>query len=259
MELTSPESARYDTIGGGYAAFRREDPLLRAQIHRALGSARSVINVGAGSGSYEPDGRYVVAIEPSDVMAAQRPPDRVPAVRASADALPYRDDAFDAAMAILTVHHWDEKQAEGVAELRRVARGPVVLVTFDIAVCSDMWLMRDYLPEIAELDRRIFPPLDQLATWMGGEVSVEVMPIRADTPDWHLASYWAHPERVLDEDARNATSGFARMPPAVVDRAVSELARDLESGDWERRNGHLRALDECDVGMRLLVSAPGPG
>jgi SAM-dependent methyltransferase len=256
MALTGPEPARYDTIGSGYAAFRREDPLLTAQIERALGEAGSVINVGAGTGSYEPADRYVVAVEPSDVMAGQRPPQRAPAVRATADALPYRDDAFDAAMAILTVHHWDDTQARGVAELRRVARGPVIVVTFDIAVCGEMWLMRDYLPEIAALDRGIFPSLDQLTTWMGGEVSVEAVPIGADTPDWHLASYWAHPERVLDDGARNATSGFARMPAEVVQRAVAELRHDLESGVWERRNGHLRALDECDVGMRLLVSRP---
>jgi SAM-dependent methyltransferase len=256
MALTGPKPARYDTIGSGYAAFRREDPLLTAQIERALGEARSVINVGAGTGSYEPADRYVVAVEPSDVMAGQRPPHRVPAVRAKADALPYGDDAFDAAMAVLTVHHWDDTQARGVAELRRVARGPVIVVTFDIAVCGEMWLMRDYLPEIAELDRRTFPSLDQLAAWMGGEVTVETVPIRADTPDWHLASYWAHPERVLDDDARNATSGFARMPVEVAQRAVSELHHDLESGAWEQRNGHLRALEQCDVGMRLLVSLP---
>lgn len=256
MPVAGRPPARYDTIGDGYAAFRREDPALKAQLKRALGTARTVINVGAGTGSYEPDDRYVVAVEPSDVMAAQRPPHRAPAVRAQADALPFRDDAFDAAMAILTLHHWDDTQEQGVAELRRVARGPVVLVTFDVSVCSEMWLVREYLPEIAELDRRIFPPVQQLVAWMGGAVAVEVMPIRADTPDWHLASYWAHPERMLDPAARNATSGFARMPASVVERAVSALHGDLQSGAWERRHGHLRALEECDVGLRLLVSAP---
>jgi SAM-dependent methyltransferase len=256
MQMASSEPARYDTIGGGYAAFRREDPLMRAQIHRALGDSRSVINVGAGSGSYEPDDRYVVAVEPSDVMAAQRPSQRAPAIRAAAGALPYRDNSFDAAMAILTVHHWDDTQAHGLAELRRVARGPVVVVTFDIAICSDMWLTRDYLPEIAELDRRIFPSMHQIGAWLGGEVSVETIPIRADTPDWHLASYWAHPERMLDEDARNATSGFARMSADVVERAVAKLRVDLGSGAWDRRNGDLRGLDEFDAGMRVVRSVP---
>jgi SAM-dependent methyltransferase len=189
-------------------------------------------------------------------MAAQQPSRRRPVVRASADALPFHDDAFDAAMAILSVHHWDDAQVKGLAELRRVAGGPVLVVTVDIGVCGDMWLMRDYLPEIAELDRRIFPPLDQLGSWMGGDVSVEVMPITADTPDSHLASYWAPPERVLDADARNATSGFARMPEHVVQRAVAQLRHDLESGVWDRRNGHLWSRDECDVGLRLLVSRP---
>lgn len=245
--------ARYDTIGTGYATTRREDPRLRAVLLAALGDSRTVINVGAGAGSYEPRDRYVVAIEPSDVMAAQRPADLVPAIRAAAADLPFRDDAFDAAMAILTLHHWDSGQEQGVRELRRVARGPVVILTYDAAVSGQMWLMRDYLPEVAELDYRIFPLLPQLAAWLGGETTTETVPIPADTPDWTLGSFWAHPERVLDQAARNGTSGFARMPTAVVQRAVDAVARDLSSGVWDDRNGHLRSLTEYDAGLRLIV------
>src|SRR5690348_7997915 len=247
---------RYERIGLGYAQTRREDPRLAERIHRALGDARTVVNVGAGAGSYEPRERHVIAIEPSDVMAAQRPPELAPAIRASAGALPLRDGSVDAAMAILSVHHWDAEQEQGVRELRRVARGPVVIVTYDAEVSGQMWLMAEYLPEVAELDRRIFPSPATLSGWLGGAVSVERVEVSHDTPDWMLGSFWAHPERVLDPDARAGTSGFARMDAAVVERVVEAVRRDLESGAWDRRRGHLRTLRSFDVGLRLIISTP---
>lgn len=246
--------ARYDTIGQGYAQTRREDPRFRALIHAALGNARTVVNVGAGTGAYEPLDRHVIAIEPSDVMAGQRPRELAPAIRASAGSIPLRDGAVDAAMAILSVHHWDEEREIGVRELRRVARDTVVILTYDVAVISAMWLLADYLPEVAALDRRIFPSMEQLAEWLGGDVRVETVPIPRDTTDWMLGAFWAHPERVLDPSARAATSGFSRMPASVVDRVVLEVARDLDSGEWDRRHGHLRALDAFDAGLRLVVA-----
>ena len=249
-------SARYDEIGHGYALRRREDPAIAARVHAALGDARTVVNVGAGSGSYEPRDRIVVAIEPSAVMAAQRPPDRPPAILASAGALPLVDDAVDAAMAVLTVHHWEGEQEAGVRELRRVARGPVAILTALPENGERWWLMRDYLPEVAALDRRVFPPLERLAEWLGGEVRVETVEIARDSPDWSLLSYWAHPERVLDPEARAATSGFSRMPEEVVARVVAAVERDLADGTWEERNGHLRALDSFDAGLRLVVAEP---
>lgn len=247
--------ARYEDIGKGYARTRREEPRISAVLHAALGDARSLVNVGAGTGAYEPRDRHVIAIEPSDVMAAQRPRELAPAIRASAGALPLRDRSVDAAMAVLSVHHWDDEQEAGVREMRRVARGPVLLLTADPQVSGQMWLLADYMPEVAELDRRIFPPLDRLAGWLGGDVRVVPVPVPRDTVDWTLFSFWAHPERVLDADARAATSGFARMPGAVVDRVVAAVARDLDDGTWERRWGHLRALDVYDAGLRLLIGA----
>jgi SAM-dependent methyltransferase len=249
--------ARYDTIGHGYSRTRREDPRFRAQIHAALGTARTVVNVGAGAGAYEPTDRHVIAIEPSDVMAAQRSPDLVPAIRASAGSLPLRDRSVDAAMAILSVHHWDEEREAGIRELRRVARGPVVILTYDASISAAMWLMADYLPEVAALDFRIFPSPEQLTEWLGGDVRTDKVPIPRDTPDWQLGSFWAHPERVLDANARAATSGFARMPASVVDRVVSEVSRDLASGLWDDRHGHLRRLDSLDVGLRLVIATSG--
>jgi SAM-dependent methyltransferase len=246
---------RYDAIGGEYAVMRREDPCLATLIREALGDAATVVNVGAGAGSYEPEDRQVVAVEPSEVMIAQRPPWRAPAIQAGAYPLPFPDGSFDAAMAILTIHHWDEDQERGVKELRRVATGPVVILTYDVDVAAQMWLIADYFPEVAELDRQVFPPIETLAGWLGGEVDVQEVPIPRDTPDWHLGSFWAHPERVLDARARNATSGFARMPAAVVARIEQAVERDLSDGSWDSRHGRLRDLDEYDVGMRLVVSA----
>lgn len=251
--MTAP---RYDTIGHGYARVRREDPRFSARILAALGDARTVVNVGAGAGSYEPRDRHVVAIEPSDVMAAQRAPSLAPAIRAVAQALPLRDGSVDAAMTILSLHHWDEARERGVRELRRVARGPVVILTYDPRVSGAMWLMAEYLPEVAALDLEIFPAPEVLAGWLGGNVVVETLPIHRDTPDWMLGSFWAHPERVLDAEARAATSGFARMPAGVVERVVAAVGRDLADGSWDRRHGALRTLAEHDVGLRLVVANP---
>jgi SAM-dependent methyltransferase len=247
---------RYDNIGRGYARTRREEAKFRELIIAALGNARSVLNVGAGTGSYEPRDRQVIAIEPSDVMAAQRQTDSAPVVRAVAHCLPLRNHSVDAAMSVLSLHHWDEHQEQGVRELRRVATGPVVLLTCDPEVSGRMWLMADYLPEVAELDRRIFPSLQTLAAWAGGCTRVEVIPIPRDCSDWMLMSFWAHPERVLDASARNATSGFARMPRHVVDRVVTAVERDLHAGTWDARYGHLRRLQVYDAGLRLVVNTP---
>jgi SAM-dependent methyltransferase len=254
--MESQRATRYDVIGGEYAVTRREDPRIAALIHAALGEARTIVNVGAGAGSYEPRDRHVLAVEPSEVMIAQRAPRLPRAIRAGAYPLPLEDQSVDAAMAILTVHHWDEDQEGGVREMRRVARGPVVILTIDPEVSSRMWLMADYLPEVAELDRRSFPTPATLTRWLDAEVSVRAVPISRDTPDWSLGSFWAHPERVLDAQARNSTSGFARMSPEVVNRVVEAVARDLQDGTWDARHGHLRALDEYDAGLRLLVSNP---
>ncbi len=247
---------RYDGIGHGYAGTRREEPRFRALIVAALGGSRTVVNVGAGAGSYEPRDRHVIAVEPSDVMAAQRPRELAPALKAFAHRLPLRDGSVDAAMSVLSVHHWDEGQEQGVRELRRVATGPVVILTCDPEVSGKVWLMADYIPEVAALDRRIFPGMDQFSTWLGGRTRVQVVPVPRDTRDWMLMSFWAHPERVLDASARNATSGFARLHPAVVDRATAAVRRDLEEGTWDARYGHLRKLDSYDAGLRLVVNTP---
>ena len=249
-------NARYDRIGLSYGATRREDPGLQSLLEAALGAAQSIVNVGAGTGSYEPPSRSVIAVEPSRTMIAQRRGRSPHVLQARADALPLRSQSVDGAMVVLSLHHWDEGQERGVRELRRVARGPVAIVTIDAQVSGRMWLMADYLHEVAELDRRIFPPIERIAGWLGGTSDCSVVEVPRATPDWTLLSFWAHPERVLDARARNGTSGFARMPTHVVERVVSELEGDLKSGAWDGRHGPLRSLESLDVGLRLLVNWP---
>ncbi len=243
----------YDRIGHGYSELRREDPRIAARIRVALGGAKSVVNVGAGAGSYEPTAPLLVAVEPSQVMVSQRAASRIPVIRALAQALPLGDDSVDAAMSVLSMHHWAPHAEAGVREMRRVARGRVVILTIDAEVSGEMWLMAEYLHEVAALDRRIFPPIDVIRGWLGSQAEVFVVPVPSDTCDWTLMSFWAHPERVLNADARAATSGFARMTPQVVQRVVQAVTDDLRSGTWDDRHGDLRRSRELDVGLRLLV------
>jgi SAM-dependent methyltransferase len=232
--------AAYDRIGRGYAATRRADPRIAACIEVALGDAESVVNVGAGAGSYEPVERDVIAVEPSREMIAQRRPGAAQAICGSAERMPLRDDVADAAMTILSVHHWDDP-ARGVAEMRRVARRRIV--------CGDLG---DYAPQIATDDAERFPPLDGLLGWLGGGV-VETVGVPSDCTDLFLGALWARPELVLADEVRASTSGFARMDAAQERAAIAKLGDDLESGAWDERHGHLREADELDVGLRLVV------
>ncbi|HEU4885091.1 MAG TPA: class I SAM-dependent methyltransferase [Longimicrobium sp.] len=241
--------ALYDRIGVGYSAYRRPDPRIAARIAEALGPARSIVNVGAGAGSYEPADRAVVAVEPSAEMVRQRPPGAAPAVRASADGLPFRDRAFDAAMAVLTIHHWPDWRA-GVAEMRRVARGPVVILTWD-PDHPGFWLVQDYFPEILEIDRVILPPFAEIEHVLG-PCTVHPVPIPADCSDGFLGAYWRRPEAYLDTGARGAISAFARIQ--TLDAGLDRLREDLADGTWQRRHGSLLSLPEIDIGYRLVVA-----
>jgi SAM-dependent methyltransferase len=246
--------SRYDEIGATYALTRRPDPRIERQIAEALGAARSVVNVGAGIGSYEPRGLEVVAVDPSAVMLAQRPPGAAPAVQASAEALPFADRSFDAALAVLTMHHWSDWLA-GVAELRRVARDRIVMLTFDPAYIAEYWLVRDYLPQIAVLDEARFPPLATVAEALGG-VEIMPVPIAEDCTDGFLCASWRRPLAYLEERVRANISSVAVLDRDVVGEAMARLERDVADGSWARRNADLIALDEADFGYRLLVASP---
>jgi len=240
----------YDRIGRRYAQRRRPDPRIAARIARALGDARTVVNVGAGTGSYEPEDRHVVAVEPSEVMIAQRPREAAPVVRAVAEALPFSNNQFDAALAVLTVHHWTDPK-RGVAELRRVARRQVIF-TWDPAHLAPFWFTRDYLPDAVALDAG-FTTLRATVALLGA-ATVEPIPVPHDCHDGFFAAYWRRPEAYLDPDVRAGISGFGILDENVVEHALKLLADDLESGEWYRRNDHLLGLDELDLGYRLVVA-----
>lgn len=240
----------YDTIGRGYAKSRQTEPRIAARIEVALGDAESVVNVGAGTGSYEPVDRNVIAVEPSQEMIAQRRPGAAPAICGSAERLPLPDDVADAAMTILSVHHWDDP-ARGMCEMRRVARRRIVMLTYDPDWLPRMWLS-EYFPQIATDDAERFPPVDALLSWLGGGV-VETIEVPSDCSDLFLGALWARPELILADEIRASTSGFARMDAGQERAAVAKLEADLKSGTWDDRHGHLREMNELDVGLRLVV------
>jgi SAM-dependent methyltransferase len=242
----------YDEIGRGYVVSRRPDPRIARAIHAALGDARSVVNVGAGAGSYEPANLFVTAVEPSLEMIRQRPSGSAPVVQAVAEHLPFADASFDAALAILTVHHWTDRAA-GLAELARVARRRAVVLTWDPACLEDFWLTTEYLPALLDLDLPRFPALPDIARSFATIEALPV-PIPHDCQDGFLGAFWRRPDAYLDPDVRRAISGFAQLPPAVVDDCVARLAADLGSGRWNDRFGHLRRQDSADLGYRLIVA-----
>lgn len=243
-------SARYDVIGRSYATKRQPDARIAARIDAALGSARSVLNVGAGTGSYEPRERRVLAVEPSTVMIDQRPAVAAPVIRAVAEALPVADRSFDAALAVLSVHHWSDI-GMGLGELRRVAPRQVIL-TWDPRVSAGYWLVAEYLPEIVALEGT-WNPIAAVREQLDVE-TVEPVLVPADCTDGFLAAYWQRPSAYLERDVRAAISGLALLDPAVVAAAMQRLESDLDTGEWHDRHRDLLALDELDAGYRLVTA-----
>lgn len=244
-------ATRYDGIGFGYGASRRSDPRIGAAIGQALLTAETILNVGAGAGSYEPMDREVLAVEPSWEMIRQRPTRSAPVVQARAESLPFPDAAFSAALAVLTVHHWADR-ARGLAELRRVARDRVVILTMDTDHES-FWLIDRYLPEIGALDRHIMPLLDEIRSALGPIESIPV-PIPHDCSDGFLGAYWRRPHAYLDPVVRRSISAFALISSAEA--GLEHLERDLEDGTWHRLFGGLLGDEALDLGYRLVVAPP---
>jgi SAM-dependent methyltransferase len=242
----------YDTIGATYTVTRRTEPRIAAQVWAALGEARTVLNVGAGTGSYEPAGRDVTAVEPSALMRAQRPAGAAPCVAAAAERLPFEDQSFDAAMAFATIHHWADPIA-GLREMRRVARRVVVFThdTTDAEWLDRFWLTRDYLPEVAEfLVGR--PSLAEMGRAIGARVEPVLIPW--DCADGFFEAYWRRPEAYLDDQVRRGVSVWTRIGPEAERRAVHSLRDDLASGRWADRNHDLADLDAAELGLRLLIA-----
>lgn len=242
-------STKYDSIGINYNELRKPDPRIAAAIEVALGSAKTIINVGAGTGSYEPVGRNVTAVEPSIEMIRKRSASAAPAVQASADDLPFDDNTFDAAMAVLTIHHWPDKEA-GLREVRRVAKGRIVLLTYDPE--HRPWLT-DYLPELATLDEAQMPAMSDYGKWLG---AVQVTPVLVphDCTDGFLYAYWRRPEAYLNPHICSGSSSFWAIGDTT--RQMQQLANDLETGEWNRRYADILARDEYDAGYRIVVANP---
>jgi SAM-dependent methyltransferase len=239
----------YDNIGRTYSGRRQSDPRIASAIEGAIGDCVSVLNVGAGTGSYEPSSRMVLAVEPSRTMIAQRPPGSAPVVQARAEALPFRDRSFDAVLAVLTVHHWED-QAMGFSECARVARSRVVFLTNDFDVCGRFWLF-DYIPELIMADNHLFPSLELFAE-VFGSIEITPVPIPADCRDGFLCAYWKRPRAYLDPLVRASISTFSKI--RNIDSQLARLEKDIESGAWDERYAGLQHLNTLDLGYRLLVA-----
>lgn len=247
----------YGEIGATYARYRQPEPAIAAQILAALGDARTVLNVGAGAGSYEPVDRIVTAIEPSASMRAQRPGQLTAAIDGVAEALPFPNASFDAAMASVTVHQWSDLE-RGLVEMRRVTRGPVVILTGDPDCFADYWLA-DYLPEVRAIEARRFPAIARIVASLGPDVEVQRVPVPIDCRDGFNEAYYGRPEAFLDPAARLACSSWNLVSPATVDRFVDRLTHDLSDGTWDRRYGHWRNTPVFDGPLRLIVGRRARG
>ena len=258
LRITGLGTALYDRIGRTYTSTRRPDPRIAAAIWDALGDAETVLNVGAGAGNYEPTDRRLTALEPSPVMIAQRPPGAARVIEGRAEELPFEDDAFDAVMAVLSDHHWSDR-GRGLRELRRVARGRVVLFNADPAQADLFWLTTEYLPVFRDL---IPPRYREPGVWAQelrstlGEVELIPVPVPHDCTDGFYGAYWRRPEAYLDPTVRSGISVFAQLSSDSVDHAIEALSADLETGRWQERHRELLTRDELHLGYYVIVADP---
>ncbi len=244
----------YEDYGESYAAGRSTDPRIEARVHAALGDARTILNVGAGTGSYEPSDRYVLAVEPSAAMRAQRPRHLAPAIRAQAEDLPFDDGAVDASMAVLTIHQWQDL-GKGLREMQRVTRGPVVILTFDAEALNKFWL-NDYIPDLIRHAQKRYPKIRRIREYLGPRVDVQNVPVPIDCTDGFVESYYGRPERLLDPAVRRAQSSWGFVDPEDERDAIAGLRRDLDSRKWDDRYGKLRDTKEYEGALRLVIAQP---
>jgi SAM-dependent methyltransferase len=243
--------ADYDRQAHTYSLVRQPDWRIAQLVHQALGSAKTVLNLGAGTGSYEPSDRYVIAVEPSHTMRRQRGGGLPPAIIGTADHIPFDDDAFEASMAMLTVHHWPDL-AQGLSEMARVTQGPCVVLSFDPGAHTDFWMF-DYVPEMQAVEHARYPSLDRIEAGLGGPCEVLIVPVARDCTDRFQVALYARPEMFLDEAVRRSQSAWNFLPDGVENRFVAHLQSDLADGTWERRYGHLRRQETISCQLRLIV------
>jgi SAM-dependent methyltransferase len=254
MKIENP-AFNYDKFGQKYAGYRRTDPRIEAYVNQALGTAKTVLNVGAGAGSYEPADRYVVAVEPSVMMRSQRMANsKVPAINAKADHLPFDDNAFDVSMAMVTIHHWPDI-VNGLQELRRVTKNQVVIMTFDPDKLDLFWNAH-YFPELIEVEKARYPTIEYIVNALGGTCEIIPVPIPLDCVDGFQEAFYGRPEAFLDKEIRLSQSAWGFLPVGVEEKLVKALENDLKSGAWDRKYGHLRSQPTFTCALRLIISQP---
>ena len=253
MKIENP-GFNYNAHGQKYSGYRRTDPRIAKYVHEALGTAKTILNVGAGAGSYEPDDRYVVALEPSQTMRAQRAPEKVPAMIGKAESLPFDNNSFDASMAMVTVHHWLYMK-KGLRELRRVTKQQVLVFTFDPDVLNDFWIA-EYAPELIEVEKLRYPTIDFVTRALGGESEIKKIPVPFDCVDGFQEAFYGRPEAFLDPGVRKAQSAWGFLPGGKEEEIVKRLKNDLDSGEWDKRYGHLRKQAEFTCALRLIIAHP---
>jgi SAM-dependent methyltransferase len=252
MKIENP-AFNYDQLGQKYSGYRQTDPRIADFVNKALGDAKTVLNVGAGAGSYEPADKYVVAVEPSVVMRSQRMKNnKVPAINAKADNLPFDDNSFDASMAMVTVHHWPDID-QGLKELRRVTKNQVIIMTFDPEQLDNFW-NTDYFPELIEVERARYPTIDFIKKSLGGNCEVIPIPVPLDCSDGFQEAFYGRPEAFLEKEVRLAQSAWGFLKDGLEDELVKRLSTDLESGAWDKKYGHYRTEPTFTCALRLIIS-----
>jgi SAM-dependent methyltransferase len=254
MNLENP-AFNYDKLGQKYSGYRQTDARIAEYVNKALGDAKTILNIGAGAGSYEPPDKYIVAVEPSIVMRSQRNKNgKVPAINAKADNLPFDDNAFDASMAMVTVHHWHDIN-KGLKELRRVTKSQVVIMTFDPNELDNFWNAK-YFPELIEIEKARYPTVDFITKSLGGNCEVVPIPIPLDCIDGFQEAFYGRPEAFLEKEVRLSQSAWGFLPQGIEEKLVQSLEADLQSGEWDKKYGHLRTQPTFTCALRLIISRP---
>jgi SAM-dependent methyltransferase len=252
MKIENP-AFNYDAHGHKYANHRQTDPRIEAYVHAALADAKTILNVGAGAGSYEPSDKYVVAVEPSQVMRAQRlEKGKVPAIDAKAGNLPFDDNSFDASMAMVTVHHWPDIK-QGLQEMRRVTKDAVVVMTFDPAALKEFWNIH-YFPDLIEVEKARYATVNFISECLGGNCEVVKVPVPLDCTDGFQEAFYGRPEAFLQKEVRKAQSAWGFLPDGVEEQLVQNLAADLTSGEWDKKYGHHRTMPFFTGALRLIIA-----
>jgi SAM-dependent methyltransferase len=251
MKIENP-AFNYDKFGQKYSGYRQTDPRIAAYVNKALGNAKTVLNVGAGAGSYEPTDRYVVAVEPSVVMRQQRlSNNKIPAINAKGDNLPFDDNSFDATMAMVTIHHWPDMD-KGLKELRRVTKEQIIIMTFDPAALDHFWNVH-YFPELIEVEKARYPTIEFIKNSLGGTCEVVEVPIPLDCVDGFQEAFYGRPEAFLEKEVRLSQSAWGFLADEVQERLVKSLEDDLKSGEWDKKYGHYRTQPTFTCALRLII------